>query len=199
MADSLLRLTSPPKRSKRGVNKRPFVLSNIRRGDYKDAHEKEDPKDLPRWVKLALTEYTTIGGTYAEIAEKYDRSVSQLSKYANSPAGKKWRAEVLKIADSPEQVAMSMIRASAANVALDYMMALQGAIDAGDYREIGVMSRDLLDRLGLKKQTKENASKPTLVINVGAGGLALDMPQVQTSAKEVVEVDADWELVEDKE
>ena len=69
------------------------------------------------------------------------------------------------------------------------------AVDAGDYREIGVMSRDFLDRMGVSKNAKQAATKPTIVINIGQGLTAshFDIPEVETSYEE-----ADYEIVEDK-
>lgn len=159
---------------------------------------KQEISDLPRWCRMALVEYETLGLTYKECAAKFGKGESTLSRYGSSPAGQKWRKQVRDVADDPLRVAEATMRANAANVTLDYLMALQSAIEAGDYREIGVMSRDILDRLGVVKKdaksVKGGAAKPTIVINFG-GGVSMERPTVETSWEPAV--DADFEVEDD--
>lgn len=190
MADSPPQQPSPEKRSRGRPRKSNEELLALRGPDHKLISEKEEVSDLPRWARLAIAEFVNVGGTYADIAQKYGKSKSALAQYSASPAGLKWRAQLAEVADSPEKVSMAMMRASAAAVTMDYLMALEMAVESGDYKEIGVISRDLLDRLGMKREQKANKqAAPSLTINLNGASLALDMPTVESTAIEVLDAE----------
>lgn len=164
--------------------------------DNTPAIEKKSIGELPKWVRMSLVEGAIEEATYAECAKKYGRKGSTLKAYANSPAGKEWRAQIEVALADPLKMSEMMLRASAANTTVDYLMAFQSAIDAGDYREVGVMARDILDRLGVTKKTSGEgaAAKQTIVINLG-GGVSLEAPTVSTSYESSVEGE-DYETIE---
>lgn len=136
----------------------------------KPARDYAKISDLPRWARMALVEYETQDTPYRVLAKRYGKSGRTLEKYGQSPAGRAWRAEVAKTSLDPVKMSEIMLRASATGVTVEYLMALQSAIDAGDYREVGVMSRDILDRLGVRKADKSaSAVKPIIHVTLGAG------------------------------
>lgn len=176
-------------------------LNNLKGAGFKRDSEKQEISDLPRWVRLCLVEYETLGLTYGEVAKKYNRARSTLEKYGASPAGKKWRKQVKDVSNDPVKMAEATIRSSIANVTLEYLLAYQNAIDRADYKEVGVMSRDLLDRVGVTKKDRKSGSgggKNTIVINLG-GGVSLEKELIETSYEsddedeDYVIVDADVE------
>lgn len=158
--------------------------------DQTPPDKKEKIADLPRWVRLALVEYETQEETYAHVAKKYGRKGGTLEKYGRSPAGLEWRAQVAQVMADPLRLSEIMLRASATNVTLDYLMAFQSAIDASDYREVGVMARDILDRLGMTKKANSEGSAraPSIVINLGSG-MSLEAPMVSTTYESSMEGD----------
>lgn len=156
--------------------------------------------DVPRWVRLALVEYEmSDDATYESVAKKYGRKGSSLSQYARSPAMKRWRDEIRKYVENPTRLAESMLRSNIANITLDYLLAFQGAIDAGDYKEVGHMARDILDRNGVRKKEKGTPQqKPTLVINLG-GGVSLEREMVETTFEAPADaVEGDYEFLDDE-
>jgi hypothetical protein len=161
--------------------------------------KKQDIRELPRWVRMALVEYETLGMTYKECAKKFMKGESTLRGYGSSPAGKTWRAQIREMANDPVKMAEATIRSSIAGVTLDYLLAYQNAIDRNDYKEVGVMSRDLLDRVGVTKKERnkgDGGGKHTIVINLG-GGVSLEKELIETSYEEPDVQDADYEIVSD--
>ncbi len=122
---------------------------------------------LPQWVKLAIAEQVMEGLTTKQVVEKRKLSSSVYNEWKLSPAGKAWRDALRKRRDDPSFVAETLLKQSVSGVAINYLAALDTAIEKQDYREVGVMSRDILDRMGITKKAPE-ASKPTIVINLGA-------------------------------
>lgn len=144
------------------------------------SREYEDPADLPRWAKMALVEHVMLGENLETAAKHRGKSRSQLQKYSSSPAGKKWKAEITKIADDPVKLAEMMIRSSIHSVTAEYLAALDTAIQAGDYKEVGVMSRDMLDRMGVtKKKDDVREQKTAIVINLQT--TSLDVPTIRST------------------
>lgn len=144
-------------------------------------HRRETADQLPRWVKLALTHYETEDITLREAAGRLGKAGSTLEKYAMSPAGKEWRARVAAVADTPEKLAEMTLKAQVASVALDYLLAMQMALDAGDFKEFGVMSRDYLDRVGLTKKTTDSGGRQQLIVIKLGGDSTLEAPLVESS------------------
>lgn len=146
-----------------------------------EKHAKKEIKELPRWVKVALTQYETEDITLKEAAARFGKSSSTLEKYASSPAGKKWRAAVEGIADDPEKLTEFAIRSTVMGVALDNLLAMQMALESGDFKEYGIMARDWLDRAGItKKQSGGSGGAQVLVIKMGQDA-SLEAPLVESS------------------
>lgn len=159
---------------------------------------KLEPNDLPRWARLALARHVTLGESLKDAAKQFGRSERTLQNSAYSPAGRKWMAMVEAAAEDPLRMATALLQASTMQVTMEYLQAFQQAIDAQDYREVGVMARDVLDRMGMTKKDKGSggAAKPTIVINLGSG-VNLDAPMVESSYEATVE-EADWSLETDE-
>lgn len=164
-------------------------------------HAKQNISDLPKWAKLAMARTIIYDETYKEAAAHYDKSTSSLEKLASSPAGKKWRAQLSTLADDPVFIAEALIRSNAAGVTFDAFWALEAAKGAQDYKEAGVIARDLMDRIPelRRQQTATSRGAPQIVINMG-GDVSLEPMTVEThhSAQiETGEITLDAEIVEE--
>lgn len=140
--------------------------------------------ELPRWVKLALADKVIFAWTIEQAAKKYGKSMSSLSKYHSSPAGRKWMEDIRKCGDDPQQVATALLQASVIGVTKNYLWALDTAKDSEDYREVAAMSRDILDRFGMRKDRKLEEKGGSVVINLG--GISLEAPRVEVDFREIM-------------
>jgi hypothetical protein len=163
-------------------------------------HAKVETSELPKWAKLALARCILYDETHEEAAKYHGKAKNTLDQYACSPAGKKWRAHLEEIADDPVRIAEAMIRASATGVVFDVFWALETAKQARDFAEVGVITRDLMNRIPeLRAQSQpSNANTPTqIVINLGGGSLepaVVDTSHVKSVEAGAITVDA--EIVE---
>lgn len=177
------RRNPPPESGKGGA-----TLGEAVAGGYIEKHERTEITDLPRWVRTALVQHITLDWPLERCARHYGKKVSTLQKYACSPAAKQWKAELTKFADDPKAMAEATLKASAMQITLDYMKAYQSAMDAGDYKEVGVVSRDILDRIGMVKKDTSKGGQQRSIIHINLGqGVSLDVPFVETSFEGIVE------------
>lgn len=195
----------PPPPGKRVLKVDPSLRGKERlaavRENFPKSHgyEIEEVSDLLPWVKAAITRVCVSGETIDEAAAAYGKKGGTLRNYYYSPAGVKWRAGLREFTDDPVRMAESLLRATTLGVTLEYLGALEAAKSAGDYKEIGVMSRDLLDRQGVeKKRGGDDSKKPTtIVLNLGAG-FTLEAPTVKASyTAKSDEITVDAELLDE--
>lgn len=152
-------------------------------------HAKRETHELPKWAKIALARTILYDETYEEAARAHGKSKSSLSHYACSPAGRKWTAALEQIADDPVRIAEVMIRSSADGVVFDVFWAMEAAKAASDYKEVGIIARNLLDRvpeLRAQVQPSGGGQVAQIVINLGAGA-SLEPPVVESSHVKHVE------------
>lgn len=147
--------------------------------------EREDVKDLPRWVKSALVFKEVYGESYNEAAERFKHKGNTLAQYSQSPAGKKWREQLTRFTDDPIAMAEAVLRGNALNVMLDRMAFLEMARDAGDFAEADKIARDLQDRIPeLAKKTAPKLGLAGGVLQIVLpGGASTEPLMVQTGYK----------------
>jgi hypothetical protein len=189
-----------PKRRAEGKEDAQARFAMLRQGV--PPREREDVKDLPRWVKSALVYKEVYGESYNEASQRFKHAGKTLENYAQSPAGKKWREGLQRFADDPIQLAEAMIRGNALNITLDRMAFLEMAKEAGDFAEADKIARDLQDRIPeLAKKTAPKLGLSGGVIQlVLPGGVAPEPLMVTTEYKLIEgEVEPDYEIVEGDE
>ena len=157
---------------------------------YKDnvvePQHKKNVEDLPRWVKTALVFKTLDGMTYKKAADRVNHSPGSLSKYAQSPAAKKWLASLIEFIEDPVEMAKAYLRGNALSVTLERMAFLEAAIAAGDYKAGDAIAKDIQEKLGIVSPKTKTDAAPVLNITIGG-------------AIEVPTIDATWEEVKDEE
>lgn len=164
-------------------------------------NKREDPKDLPRWVKTALVYKEVYGESYNEAAERFKHKGGTLSQYSASPAGKKWREGLQRIADDPVALAEAMLRGNSLNITLDRISFLEMAKSAGDYAEADKIAKDIMDRVPelAKKSGNKDTGGMTIHLTL-PGGFSLDPIQV-TSGHEPLALpaasEAEYEIVDE--
>lgn len=162
------------------------IAARLSQYTVKPMKEREDMADVPRWAKTAAVYKEVLGLSWNDAAAKVGRKGTTLKAYVAAPAMDRWRESLRKISDDPKALAEAILRGNALGVTLDYLSAFQGAIDAHDHREVGVMARDLLDRIGIQKKDSKRNAPAQLHITIAGGG-SIDVPVVE----------AEWEEIED--
>lgn len=152
----------------------------------------ELPRQLPQWVRHALANKILFGLTYEQTAKRSGKSTSAVQKYGMSPAGQEWMRLIEEQADDPVAVAQSMMQASVIGVSQSYLKAVRAAEAAEDYNAVAAMSRDILDRFGVRKNSPLGGKGNTLTINLGS--FTLEAPLVETSYREIMPA----EIVDDE-
>jgi hypothetical protein len=148
------------------------------------ADEREDVKDLPRWVKTALIFKAVDGMTWKDAAGRFGRSGRTLAMYARSPGARKWMASLEAFLEDPVAMAKAYLSANALSVTLERFVFLQAAVDAGDYKEGDKIARDIQDRMGLGVKKADGGA---INVKIQFGGASLEGPVVE----------AEWESVEE--
>jgi hypothetical protein len=188
-----------PKRRAEGKEDAQARFAMLRQGV--PPREREDVKDLPRWVKSALVYKEVYGESYNEASQRFKHAGKTLENYAQSPAGKKWREGLQRFADDPIQLAEAMIRGNALNITLDRMAFLEMAKEAGDFAEADKIARDLQDRIPelAKKSGQKQTGGMTIHLTL-PGGIDLNAVVAQSAAEPAGllsgEVLTDYEIVE---
>jgi len=153
--------------------------------DFKP-QECESVEDLPRWVKTALVFKTLDGMSFAMAAKRVGRNNSTLSKYAQSPAAKKWLESLIEFIEDPVEMAKAYLRGNALSITLERMAFLEAAIAAGDYKAGDAIAKDIQEKLGIVSPKTKTDSPPILNITIGAGSI------------EIPAIEAEWSEVKDE-
>jgi hypothetical protein len=151
-------------------------------------NKKEEIADLPRWVKTALVFKEIYGLSYNEAAKDVNKAGTTLSQYANSPAGKRWRASLRQLADDPVALAHALLKGNALNITLDRISFLEMAKDAKDYSEADKIARDLQDRIGITAKRNQNNIQ-TIVIQTAASSFEIPLGDSEVLEAEIIEDD----------
>ena len=140
----------------------------------------EKRETLTPWLILGMAMHDLYGYTYKEVVDKIrgGKGESTLSKSAISPAGKRWRAKIADLVSSPEKLSKVLIQAASLDVTADFIMALEWAKDARDYRAVHSMTKDLLAVAGISGDEKKKPDAPTAV-HIHLESKSLDIPAVE--------------------
>ena len=169
------------------------ILARLDKYNVKTPAERTELSDLPQWVKTAAVYKEIMGASWEEAASRFKRKGSTLEKYNRSPAYQKWRESLRDVAEDPKMMAEAVLKSSALGVTVEVFAAFQAAIDANDYKETGVIGRDLLDRIGVTKKSDKNvAQAQTIVVNLGSNSLEIPLGDSRVQSVE----EGDFEVVE---
>lgn len=172
-------------------------FEKLRQLDTVPNFAKEEPRDLPTWARAALTRMVLYGDSFEDAAAVFNRKPKTLQHYSSSPAGQKWRASLTDATNDPAKMAEMTLGTSALGVTLEYLAALEQARVAGDYHEVGVMSRDILDRIGIERKKDPAQDKPASIV-INLNGVSLEVPTVKASFDLIEEGDTvDAEVVDE--
>ena len=150
--------------------------------------ERTEPSDVPRWVKVAMAKKEIMGDSYEEAAAEFGKAAGTLEAYNKSPWVKAWRAQLEAIADDPLQVAGLILKGSVLGAALDQLWAIEAAKRRGDYKEVRLGTRDILQSHDLMvTQQRSGGAQQGVVINI-------TMPKGMSA--EPIMVEADYEIVD---
>lgn len=151
--------------------------------------ERTEFSDLPVWVRTAISMHDLLGMSWREVCEKVGKSPHTLDNYKKAPAVKQWRAELAEISEDPKAMAEMLMKAHGLSITLEYLSAFEKAISSGDYKETGIMARDLLDRVGIQKKAPKQELPTSIHITYsGRPGHSF----------EPLAVEAEWETVEEE-
>lgn len=163
----------------------------------KTPDEMKEFGDLPTWVRTAAVCKYLMGMTWKDVASKVNRSPKTVQGYTSSPAFKRWKSELEEASSDPKLMAELVLRSNALGVTLEYLAAFQQAIDDSDYKETGIMARDLLDRIGVTKKSEKGPSGGMTINVTLPGGASLEPVMVETEYKQLESEDPDYEVVDD--
>lgn len=151
--------------------------------------EKTEFKELPVWVRAAVSMHELYGITWKEAAKRVGKSHETLREYRkDSPAVKAWVGELQEMTEDPKVMGEMMLKASGLGVVLEYLAAFEKAIEVNDHQQVGVMARDILDRIGIQKKAPKNELPTTInIVYSGRDGEAF----------EPIAVEAEYDIVDD--
>jgi len=156
----------------------------------REMSERLEPSDVPRWVKVAMAKVDILGMTYKDAADEFGKAGSTLNKYNQSPFIKQWRESLKEIAEDPLQVAGLILKGSVLEAALDQLWAIEAAKHRGDYKEVRLGTRDILQSHDLMvTQQRSGGAQQGVVINI-------TMPKGVSA--EPLTVEADYEVIENE-
>lgn len=162
-------------------------LAKLRSGEIETTRpeDKEDPSELPRWVKTALVMRLVESMTWDEAAGEFGKAGSSLKKYGSSLAAKKWLEGLNEFMEDPIQVAKAILAGNALNITLDRFVLYEKAKHL-DIALADKIAKDL-QSLGGIVAPKQDTGAIVVKVQVAGGG-----------AVEIPAIEADWELVEPK-
>jgi len=149
------------------------------------------PNQIPQWVKVATARMEVLGETYAEAAEPFGRKGATLNRYASAPWVQEWRLGFREIMEDPDEVARLILKGSIVEAAMDQLWAIQTAKNRGDFKEVRLGTRDILQSHDLMvTQQRGGGAQQGVVINI-------TMPKGVSA--EPLTVEADYEVIEQEE
>ena len=170
--------------------KKKAELAKLATYTKKEMKERLEPSDVPRWVKVAMAKKEVLGLSYEDAAKEFNRKAGTLEAYNKSPWVKTWRAELAGIVADPLQVAGLILKGSVLEAALDQLWAIEAAKHRGDYKEVRLGTRDILQSHDLMvTQQRGGGAQQGVTINI-------TMPKGVTA--EPLMVEADYEVIENE-
>jgi len=140
----------------------------------------EERETLTPWVALGLIMHDLYGYSYKEVCEKIrnGKGAATLAKSAKSPAGRRLRATIMELADNPVELTKLYMKAQSMDVTADFLLALEWAKEAHDYRAVHQMTKDLLNLATVSGDSKQREQPQVVHIHLESG--SLDIPIVKT-------------------
>ena len=154
----------------------------------KNAKDKTEVEEIPRWARTALIYKAIDGMTYKEAVKRVGReekSAKTLASYGQSPAGKKWVGYLAEFIDDPIEMAKAILRGNAIGITLDRLTFLDAAIAAGDYKVGDAIAKDIQEKLGIVSPKTKSEGPATLNITIGGG--AVEIPAIEVEWEEVLD------------
>lgn len=151
---------------------------------------KPGENNLKGWMHMAVYLREVNDYNHAEIAHKLGKRPDVIEKFFKSPASVDCVEFVRhKLNEDPVGLARMAMQAKSYDATMDFLFALEWAKNAQDYDAVHRMTRDLLKATAVMQPDPEDATKQTIVINIGEGR-TLDIPTVEVDY-EIVEADVE--------
>lgn len=151
----------------------------------------EDPAELPVWMKMVIIRHEIYGESYRAICEEIGKSSETVTQYNRTPAAKKVKQQIAEMTSIKSLVQAAMESATVQMYA-DWLMALEWAKGARDYKMMHTMMKDVGLQPILQEAKQQNSVPTTLVLNLGSATL----DQIETKTSYVV-MDAIVEAADD--
>ncbi len=141
----------------------------------------KDREDLKPWHMIGLAMHELYGLSYEEVGDRLGRGHTVLCDIGRSPAGERFRGRLKELCETPEAVALLLMKANAINVTADFFAALEWAKEARDYVAVHRMTKDLLVLAGAEESQKEDKGKQTQELHIHLDARDLTVPYVTSS------------------
>lgn len=160
----------------------------IRAAVPKDAERLIEAEDLPVWMKVAIIKHEIFGESYTRVAEEMGKSAATISSYARTPAGIKAIKSVKEMTDMKSLIKV-MMEGALTHMYADWLMALEWAKHARDYKMIHTMIKDVGLQPILQDAKNQNSAPTTLILNLGSSDLKTVEAQTAYVVDAIVEPD----------
>lgn len=142
-----------------------------------------DRTTLKPWHMIGIAMHELYGLTWEEVGDKMGKGHTVLSDIARSPAGSAFRERLLELAESPEAVALLLMKANSINVTADFFVALEWAKEARDYAAVHRMTKDLLTLAGAEERKQEPEDSGARELHIHLDAKDLNVPFISSSVK----------------
>jgi len=142
--------------------------------------EPHERTTLKPWHMYAIAMHEVYGYSWQRVADRMERGADNLRAVAKSPAGRGMIEAVRERMDTPEKIALLLMKANTVDATVDYLMALEWAKEAKDYAAVGKMTKDLLTLAGAEDR-KEEHQEEVRELHIHLDGADLDLPFITTS------------------
>lgn len=149
--------------------------------DYSLMVMPKDRETLKPWHMIGIAMHDLYGLTWEEVGDRMGRGHTMLSQVGLSPAGKAFRQRLRDMTQTPEAIALMLMKANSLNVTFDYMQALEWAKEARDYAAVGRMTKDLLSLAGAEEKQVEEDQGKELHYHIHLDGNSLEAPFVTST------------------
>jgi hypothetical protein len=140
-----------------------------------------DRTNLKPWHMIGLAMHDLYGLTWEEVGDKLGKGHTVLCSIGGSPAGTAFRTRLMELAESPEAVALLLMKANSINVTADFFAALEWAKEARDYAAVHKMTKDLLTLAGAEERQKDDERVQTQELHIHLDAKDLAVPFVTSS------------------
>lgn len=142
-----------------------------------------DRETLKPWHMIGIAMHELYGLTWEETGDKMGRGHTVLSQIAHSPAGSAFRERLLELTETPEAVALLLMKANSINVTADFFAALEWAKDARDYVAVHKMTKDLLTMAGAEERQTADSKTEVRELHIHLDAKDLELPFISSSSQ----------------